>query len=223
MSFRFSSTTTSTSSRPVRKAAQSLQPSPNPSRAFSQTCQCQVRTTRLRREFFGWLNGPGRRYKEFNPTLGPTYLPPAFGPAARFAEGQGAEEKELVDKEEEGEEGEEGAEQEDGNEAAGELEGQEEKRGRREGKDAGDRDRGTRPRQRLHPYPLNTAFQSEPVLSEALRERLWREVVVRKKDIMVVGARYNVSNERVAAVARLKQVEKDWEAQVSLMCLLFAI
>ena len=69
----------------------------------------------------------------------------------------------------------------------------------------------------LRPFPLNRAFVSQPVLSEELREAIWTNVVQEKKDIMVVGARFHVSLERVAAVVRMKQIEKDWETAVSVI------
>lgn len=67
----------------------------------------------------------------------------------------------------------------------------------------------------LYPFPLNQAFKSEAVLSEELREELYRQVVVRKMDLQGVSAAYGVDMRRVAAVIRLKTIEKQWIEEVS--------
>lgn len=77
--------------------------------------------------------------------------------------------------------------------------------------------RGGLPRERLsdmRPYPLNQDFRSESVLSEGLREELHRQVVERGVDISTVSAAFGVDTRRVAAVVRLKTVEKQWIEQV---------
>lgn len=69
------------------------------------------------------------------------------------------------------------------------------------------------PRERasdLRPYPLNQNFRSEAVLSEELREELYRQIVVKKMDLQGVSAAYGVDMRRVAAVVRLKTIEKQW-------------
>ena len=73
-------------------------------------------------------------------------------------------------------------------------------------------ERATRPRN--YPFPLNPAFHSHPVLSEALRTEIHRRVMVDKRSVRSVSAELGVSLERVAAVVRLKEVEKQWVAQV---------
>lgn len=78
--------------------------------------------------------------------------------------------------------------------------------------------RGGLPRERpsdMRPYPLNQDFRSESVLSEDLREELHRQVVERGVDISTVSAAFGVDTRRVAAVVRLKTVEKQWVEQVS--------
>jgi len=82
--------------------------------------------------------------------------------------------------------------------------------------------RGGVPRERmsdLRPYPLNQSFRSQPVLSEDLREQLYIQVAHYKHDISSVAASFGVDVRRVAAVVRLKTIEKQWEAEVSQMCL----
>jgi len=77
-------------------------------------------------------------------------------------------------------------------------------------------DRGGIPRERqsdLRPYPLNQSFRSQPVLSEALREQLYIQVTTYKHDLPSVAATFGVDVRRVAAVVRLKTVEKQWEEE----------
>lgn len=85
--------------------------------------------------------------------------------------------------------------------------------------------RGGLPRERqsdMRPYPLNQDFRSETVLSEDLREELHRQVVERGVDISTVSAAFGVDTRRVAAVVRLKTIEKQWIVQVSLLYPSFA-
>ena len=67
----------------------------------------------------------------------------------------------------------------------------------------------------LRPYPLNQQFRSQAVLSEELREALYDAIVVQAKDLKAVSASFGVDIRRVAAVVRLKSMEKEWVAQVS--------
>lgn len=66
------------------------------------------------------------------------------------------------------------------------------------------------------PFPGNSLFVSEPVLSEESREEIWRKVVQEGEAIKSVSANFGVDMRRVAAVVRLKEVEKAWEREVSL-------
>lgn len=68
----------------------------------------------------------------------------------------------------------------------------------------------------LRPFPLNDNFRSQAVLSEEFREELYRQIVVKKMDLQGVSAAYGVDMRRVAAVVRLKTVEKQWIEEVSL-------
>jgi len=75
------------------------------------------------------------------------------------------------------------------------------------------------PRERqadLRPFPLNHNFKSEAVLSEEFREELYRQVVLKGMDLQGVSAAYGVDMRRVAAVVRLKTMEKQWIEEVSL-------
>ena len=65
------------------------------------------------------------------------------------------------------------------------------------------------------PFPLNLNFVSEPVLSEDLREEIFRRVVVLKKSVRAVSVELKVDVRRVAAVVRLVSLERQWRSQVS--------
>lgn len=64
------------------------------------------------------------------------------------------------------------------------------------------------------PFPSNPTFTSYPVLSEDAREMIYRRVFDNEEPIMVVSAELGVDHRRVAAVVRMKAVEKEWERQV---------
>ncbi|KAI1403127.1 eukaryotic mitochondrial regulator protein-domain-containing protein [Hypoxylon fuscum] len=68
-------------------------------------------------------------------------------------------------------------------------------------------------RNRDRPFPLNPHFKSEPVLSDKARELIWEKVMRKGETIKAVSAELGVDIRRVAAVVRLKEVEKDWEAK----------
>ena len=67
----------------------------------------------------------------------------------------------------------------------------------------------------LKPFPLNPDFVSQKVLSEELREEIWRRLRMEGKSVRRVSTELNVSMVRVAAVFRLKEVEKRWVKEVS--------
>ena len=64
------------------------------------------------------------------------------------------------------------------------------------------------------PFALNPFFKSHPVLSDALKADIYERVVTKGRTVRAVSAESNVSMERVAAVVRLKAVEKEWVDQV---------
>jgi hypothetical protein len=64
-----------------------------------------------------------------------------------------------------------------------------------------------------HPFPANRNFVSDPVLSEEAREEIWQRVVKQGEAIKTVSANFSVDMRRVAAVVRLKEVEKAWEQE----------
>jgi hypothetical protein len=64
------------------------------------------------------------------------------------------------------------------------------------------------------PFPANPHFVSFPVLDEEAREEVYQRVVVQRKTVKVVSAELGVDINRVAAVVRLKEIEKRWIKEV---------
>ncbi|KPM39284.1 hypothetical protein AK830_g7268 [Neonectria ditissima] len=62
------------------------------------------------------------------------------------------------------------------------------------------------------PFPLNPLFRSQPVLDGTTRELIWEKVAHRGEALKAVSAEMGVDVRRVAAVVRLKEVEKQWVA-----------
>jgi len=67
----------------------------------------------------------------------------------------------------------------------------------------------------LTPFRLNRSFVSQAVLSEELREEVWKRIMKDSKSVREVSAELGVEMSRVGAVVRLKEVEKEWERIVS--------
>lgn len=65
------------------------------------------------------------------------------------------------------------------------------------------------------PFPQNPHFKSQPILSEGSREIIYKDVMEKGLPIKAVSAKYNVDVRRVAAVIRLKEIEKRWIKEVS--------
>jgi hypothetical protein len=70
------------------------------------------------------------------------------------------------------------------------------------------------------PFPLNPTFRSQPVLSEEARETIWSRVVEKQESLKSISVSMGIDIRRVAAVVRLKEVEKRWIAEVSYRMLL---
>ncbi|KAF4119915.1 Eukaryotic mitochondrial regulator protein [Geosmithia morbida] len=58
------------------------------------------------------------------------------------------------------------------------------------------------------PFPLNPLFRSQPVLSDMLKDMIWKKVVEKGEAIKAVSQEFGVDVRRIAAVVRLKEVEK---------------
>lgn len=194
------------------------------SREFSQSTCRQV--TLRRKKFYEWLNGPGRALKQPLPKS-TNYLGAydKYGNLVRATRGgqqqfRGNEKKEdvsntdaLVTEEVEGKD-----KKPEGQESADELE-MEVRRQEDEEKTAKKKDQQgdelpPETLEDLRPFPLNKFFRSQPVLSEELREAIYQSVVKEERTVALASVMYGVSNERVGAVVRLKQIEKEWIAQV---------
>ncbi|KAJ4375913.1 hypothetical protein N0V83_001191 [Neocucurbitaria cava] len=206
----------STRSRSIIRPAQR-------SRDFSST-QCQQVTLR-RRKFYDWLNGPGRALKE--PLPGSTNYLGAYdkygnlvraGPGwRREAQRPQGQEQELAQSQEEKpveDAAPQGQESLDALEAAirsGEAEEKEAKQKPEQEEDDGKLPPETA--EDLRPFPLNQYFRSQPVLSEELREAIYQRVKKDGATVSLASVEFGVGNERVGAVVRLKQMEKEWIAQ----------
>lgn len=66
----------------------------------------------------------------------------------------------------------------------------------------------------LIPFPMNRQFRSQNVLSEELKDAIYERVMIRGDNVRNVSAALGVEMNRVAAVVRLKAVEKEWEKEV---------
>ncbi|KZM23481.1 uncharacterized protein EKO05_0000256 [Ascochyta rabiei] len=202
---------------------QSITQSAQPSRQFSQT-PCQQVTLR-RRKFYEWLNGPGRQLKEPIPKstnylgaydrygnlvrAGPWYQ---RGAAKPQEEGQ----TKLTETTNEAAASTDEAKTPEGQESLDELESAARQADKKKADAAGKQDNSRLPPETaedLRPFPLNQYFRSQPVLSEDLREAIYQRVKRDGATVSLASVEFGVSNERVGAVVRLKQMEKEWVAQ----------
>ncbi|EME45277.1 hypothetical protein DOTSEDRAFT_71098 [Dothistroma septosporum NZE10] len=179
--------------------------------------------TRLRRNMQEWLNGPGKVFRE--PLQNSTNYMSAYDRQGNLLRGKrprGARDNEQEDTSKledvipEQEEAATQAKQRDDGMEEYEIQEQYENRARVRAKNVALEARGGIPPERLgdmRPYPLNHSFRSERVLSEELREAIYNQVVGRGTDISTVSAMFSIDVRRVAAVVRLKTVEKQWIAE----------
>lgn len=199
---------------------------PQSSRQFSQTT-CQQVTLR-RRKFYEWLNGPGRSLKEPLPgstnylgaydkfgnlvRAGPNWRRPdnARSPVEQQKD-EGGVAASAAAAQESTPSGQESLEELEAAIRSGEAEGKE---STPQGKEV-DEDTKLPPEtaEDLRPFPLNQYFRSQPVLSEGLREAIYQRVKKDGATVSLASVEFGVSNERVGAVVRLKQMEKEWVAQ----------
>ncbi|TAQ84525.1 hypothetical protein B7494_g7151 [Chlorociboria aeruginascens] len=155
------------------------------SRSFSSTPHNAQRTTRLRRQMFRWLATSGANFR--NPLPGSTNYLNAYnsqGLLKRVVEGSAAR------KEQNKEDG-----KETGSKESAEVE-------KEEIPPETNRD--------LQPFPLNKFFLSQAVLDEEMREQIWQRVMRKGRSVREVSAELGVTMDRVGAVVRLKEIEKEW-------------
>ncbi|EON65633.1 hypothetical protein W97_04872 [Coniosporium apollinis CBS 100218] len=175
-------------------------PSPQ-TRPFSNSTP---RASRLRRRMFAWLQGPGRAFKE--PLPGSTNYLGAYDRSGALIRGRGLERR-AQGQREEGKHASDGAE----DEAVGvDALSEEKERLEREAKEKREGELPPETLEDLRPFPLNREFRSQAVLSEELREAIWERVVKGGESVRGVSAALGVAMERVAAVVRLKEVEREW-------------
>ncbi|KAF1931678.1 uncharacterized protein M421DRAFT_56207 [Didymella exigua CBS 183.55] len=191
------------------------------SRHFSQT-PCQQVTLR-RRKFYEWLNGPGKQLKEPLPAS-TNYLGAydKYGNLVRAGPGyqrgaakpQEAGETKLTETTNEAAASTEETKTPEGQESLEALEDAA-RQEQAEKKDDAQDDSVLPPetQEDLRPFPLNQYFRSQPVLSEDLREAIFQRVKRDGATVSLASVEFGVSNERVGAVVRLKQMEKEWIAQ----------
>lgn len=231
----------------INALSTTMPPRISPSRLSQpQTCQCfrtrpqtapgrrhfhaSVRNeTRLRQDMWNWLKGPGKAFRK--PLPGSTNYLGAYdkqgqlartknnrdGDAARRQEPEALEDEDVAAKRDMEDE----SLSEDDRELRAEQ--REMARATREAEVDDLDEREGRPKERLtdlRPYPLNHGFRSQPVLSENLREMLYIQTVEQGHDLSSVAATFGVDLRRVAAVVRLKTIEKQWQAEVSACMLL---
>lgn len=67
----------------------------------------------------------------------------------------------------------------------------------------------------LRVFPHNPQFLSQPVLSEEFREVIWERIMRDGQSVRDASAELRVEMSRVAAVVRLKEIEKEWQRIVS--------
>lgn len=77
-------------------------------------------------------------------------------------------------------------------------------------------------REDLRPFPLNQHFVSQSVLSEQLRQEIWRRVKVDGKSVRTVSVEMGVEMRRVGAVVRLVEVERRMRAEKAPLALPYA-
>lgn len=198
---------------------------PSQMRHFHKAGFVNPKQTRLRRNMMEWLNGPGKAFRD--PLPSSTNYMSAYDRQGKLLRTRPPRQldgrrghQQQVDQEVVPEEQEEGLVKKEIADGLDATERQERYDARQLARDRkADLDaRGGLPKERqsdMRPYPLNHNFRSQPVLSEELRETIWQQVVARGLDIGTVSAAFGVDTRRVAAVVRLKTIEKQWQQDVS--------
>lgn len=234
-SSRFSSLPRPTPSQSSSTRPQSITHSAQTSRHFSQT-PCQQVTLR-RRRFYEWLNGPGSHLKE--PLPASTNYLGAYdrfgnlvraGPGYRredakaAAQSQEAGKSNLTETTNESAASTEETETPEGQESLEEMESASRKEDAAQKRTESARTQlPAETAEDLRPFPLNRFFRSQPVLSEELREAIYQRVKRDGATVSLASVEFGVSNERVGAVVRLKQMEKEWIAQVCSCSFLYSL
>ena len=167
-------------------------------RAFS--CSPSLSQTKLRGQFWAWLNGPGENFRY--PLAGSTNYLSAYDRRGNLLRGKGKEQNLKGESSKENSVDEATTADEEALEAAA----------------AETEQKYTLPTETLEdlrPFPLNRNFVSQSILSEDLRNEIWERVQLGKKSVRQVSMEMGVDMRRVAAVVRLVEVERRMKAEVS--------
>jgi hypothetical protein len=160
-------------------------------RALSSTAPLSA--TKLRRQMFAWLRGPGKNFQYPLPNS-TNYLSAYDGRGNLLRAPEGAARPKTAPN----------ADNPDDTALEAAADGEREKKLAKETKED------------LRPFPLNQHFVSESVLSEPLRQQIWKRVKVDGKSVRTVSVELGVEMRRVGAVVRLVEVEGRMRADVSI-------
>lgn len=164
---------------------------------------------------FRWLNGPGAVFRHALP--GSTNYINAYDRSGNLLR---AIDSSALGKNQQDEDEENGAEADDEEAEEGEFKATRKEKARKPPRK--ETTEGTPlPKENLEdlmPFPLNRQFRSQPVLSEELKDEIWKRIMEEGKSIRDVSATLGVEMNRVGAVVRLKGVEREWEKQVCEAC-----
>ena len=164
-------------------------------RLFSSTPH---KSTRLRQSMFRWLNGPGAAFKD--PLPGSTNYLNAYDSNGNLIRARGGSKTRPSD-------------QNDPERASGNGD-RSESVSREQNIASGQSIPGEQPDD-LMPFPMNRQFRSQPVLSEELRDEIYRRIVEESKSVRTVSSELGVEMRRVGAVFRLMSIENQWIQEVS--------
>ena len=164
---------------------------------------------------FRWLNGPGSAFR--HPLPGSTNYLNAYDRNGRLLRAKDRSPRQLYqEKEEKKDEGEEEGKEADGVNEDGEIVPTRTKKV--QGASVTDtKDGPPLPKESaedLMPFPMNRQFRSQRVLSEELKDTIYERIMEEGSSVRNVSAILGVEMNRVAAVVRLKAVEKQWEKEV---------
>jgi len=157
---------------------------------------------------WAWLNGPGKVFRE--PRKGSTNYLGAYDRAGRLIrENDSLQQQRKAETSQTSD----GAAAED--ERTAEAGGRDGLKGTQQG-DKPPRQPETPPEtlEDLVPFPLNKFFHSQAVLSDELKDEIYRRVT-QGTTVREVSMALHVEMSRVAAVVRLKTVEQNWLRDVS--------
>ncbi|KAL9090587.1 MAG: hypothetical protein Q9159_001931 [Coniocarpon cinnabarinum] len=164
-------------------------------RYFSATPSRSGRITLQRKRMLAWFKGPGQAFRL--PLRGSTNYVNAYDKEGNIVR--------ASDEEAQGEESGEGQSRRG--------RGARNRSQRRESQKDQKNQRENLPPERLEdlqPFPLNPYFRSPSVLSERLKQEIYKSVVEHGHTIRRVSQERGIAMERVAAVVRLERMKQDW-------------